>query len=667
MAQYTLDLTGTPYAGQTLTGRLGYTIYAAPPVVATLWIDHSLEADAGLDLAIEAACALVDRLDDTVDALALGVYGGYNAVAVTRYLPLAPYLGPVGEDEENHPVRWDPVAVKAMLRGSSFGERIFHDLLSPTVGETTWFPQTIGDIVTVLRQTELGPTAAFKALDIFLQSGSALGHTGEVPALTGEYDLAYRAWAASGGAGNVLTIGTPTDDVADYVTALVRSGRGRQRTITSLDDLDALATWDYAHSGAVLANWTTDGITAGETTDTYTVEIPDGAFDDARLRVEWTVRADTGPAPTIADFSASLGFLTEGQPVTITWATADATEVTLTRSDTDEAVTLAADGTLTLTPSGVPSTTLTLTAAGATDPDAVDTLTLTLAPQPLLLAFGVQGDPAGITRQLSPAGDLTVGVPLRAAVTAQWSVTGAASLTLTPGGAQTITAGAASGTLAYTASTVGHTQTLVIAAIGRYGATETHTITLRTIAVPIDEDAELPDEETQEPKYGYVSLAQATDYFAARLGADAWTEASEASRIAALLTATKAIDRQRYTGAKTVAAQALAFPRTGLTDHERLAVATDVVPQDVQDAQCEEALARLVLLSYEAQLSAAQATALTGVKREKLGDAEREYFDPSKNPAALHRPEMLAEPALISPVAIRLLSPYFLRIPTKVW
>jgi hypothetical protein len=165
----------------------------------------------------------------------------------------------------------------------------------------------------------------------------------------------------------------------------------------------------------------------------------------------------------------------------------------------------------------------------------------------------------------------------------------------------------------------------------------------------------------------YISLADAATYFAARLGSTAWTAATEAQRTAALLTAAKAIDRQRYMGTKTATTQAQQFPRTGLCTHDKVDVPPTSVPGDVRDAQCEEALARLVLLGYEAQLSTAQATALSGIKREKIGDAEVEYFDPGQNPATLHRPEMLAEPTLLSPVAIRLLAPYFLRVPTKVW
>ncbi len=84
----------------------------------------------------------------------------------------------------------------------------------------------------------------------------------------------------------------------------------------------------------------------------------------------------------------------------------------------------------------------------------------------------------------------------------------------------------------------------------------------------------------------YVTEAEATAYVADRLHADAWTEATEGNRQKALLMACKLLDGHiLWTGYKTDDAQALAWPRIGVTG-----VTMDVVPASVGIAQMELAL-----------------------------------------------------------------------------
>jgi len=89
----------------------------------------------------------------------------------------------------------------------------------------------------------------------------------------------------------------------------------------------------------------------------------------------------------------------------------------------------------------------------------------------------------------------------------------------------------------------------------------------------------------------YVSVANADTYFSLALHAATWTAAVTATKESALVTAARMLDRQNWQGAKTVEAQAMMWPRTGLVDKYGIAVPSATVPQAVIDAQCELALA----------------------------------------------------------------------------
>ena len=81
----------------------------------------------------------------------------------------------------------------------------------------------------------------------------------------------------------------------------------------------------------------------------------------------------------------------------------------------------------------------------------------------------------------------------------------------------------------------------------------------------------------------YVSVADADEYMASRLYADAWGSADATDKAKAIMMATRAIDRLLLAGRPADTEQELAFPRDGQDD----------VPQAVVDATCEEALAIL--------------------------------------------------------------------------
>lgn len=89
----------------------------------------------------------------------------------------------------------------------------------------------------------------------------------------------------------------------------------------------------------------------------------------------------------------------------------------------------------------------------------------------------------------------------------------------------------------------------------------------------------------------YQTAATATTYFNDSIRALDWEVIDSEKKDQLLITATRMIDRQRWQGAKTSEAQALAFPRTGLTDKEGNAVDSGSVPQAVIEAQAELAFA----------------------------------------------------------------------------
>jgi len=113
----------------------------------------------------------------------------------------------------------------------------------------------------------------------------------------------------------------------------------------------------------------------------------------------------------------------------------------------------------------------------------------------------------------------------------------------------------------------------------------------------------------------YVTLEEANEYLAGAFKADAWTEASEADREAALITASRQIDRQPLRGAKAAADQPLQFPRAGQVG----------VPREVKAAVCEQAIFLLRQSEYDRKRELA---IQQGVGSVTIGDAS-ETIDPA--------------------------------------
>lgn len=87
----------------------------------------------------------------------------------------------------------------------------------------------------------------------------------------------------------------------------------------------------------------------------------------------------------------------------------------------------------------------------------------------------------------------------------------------------------------------------------------------------------------------YVSAGDADAYFGDRPYATDWDSVPDGEAL--LRMAARMLDGQRYAGTIASAAQAMAWPRVGVTDIEGRTIAADVIPQAIKDAQCELALA----------------------------------------------------------------------------
>lgn len=134
----------------------------------------------------------------------------------------------------------------------------------------------------------------------------------------------------------------------------------------------------------------------------------------------------------------------------------------------------------------------------------------------------------------------------------------------------------------------------------------------------------------------YGSYDEALAYLAAHANSTNWDSAETEDRNKSLVSATRMLDRANWQGQKTSSSQALEFPRTGLTDKDGNAVASDAVPTLVEEA-CYE-LALQILGDAEIQDSASSGD---NIKKLKAGSVSIENFRPTEGryprfPQAVH-------------------------------
>lgn len=120
------------------------------------------------------------------------------------------------------------------------------------------------------------------------------------------------------------------------------------------------------------------------------------------------------------------------------------------------------------------------------------------------------------------------------------------------------------------------------------------------------------------------AVADADGYFGARLGAASWTAATTLSKQQALVSATRMLDRRAtFSGTKTVAAQALQWPRDSATRCGE-AVTDGTIPNEIVYGMFELALSLLV----DADIQNA-ANNGSNVESVKAGSAGVSFFVPT--------------------------------------
>lgn len=129
----------------------------------------------------------------------------------------------------------------------------------------------------------------------------------------------------------------------------------------------------------------------------------------------------------------------------------------------------------------------------------------------------------------------------------------------------------------------------------------------------------------------YGTLAGALAYHTAR-GNAAWSAGTvtDPQREAAILRASEALDGiygPRFTGRKASRAQDRAWPRVGAVDH----CADDAIPEGETPAEVETATYALALAELTSPGSSTPTLTLgKSVKRQKVGNIEREFFSPEE-------------------------------------
>lgn len=122
----------------------------------------------------------------------------------------------------------------------------------------------------------------------------------------------------------------------------------------------------------------------------------------------------------------------------------------------------------------------------------------------------------------------------------------------------------------------------------------------------------------------YATNSDADDYFADRLHATAWTDASESDQDAALIMATRGIDALCYRGTAGSSTQALQFPRTGLKLPTGYSTTADAIPRLIKEATYEYAL---VLLNSAADATLEREQVTEGLKELKAGPVTLKFRD----------------------------------------
>ena len=87
----------------------------------------------------------------------------------------------------------------------------------------------------------------------------------------------------------------------------------------------------------------------------------------------------------------------------------------------------------------------------------------------------------------------------------------------------------------------------------------------------------------------YASIAEADAYFAGKFGGESWEVLDADQKTRLLITASRRIDAERFSGVKTPSTASLQWPRSGMIDNDGNPVTSTNVPSLVKMATFEQA------------------------------------------------------------------------------
>lgn len=128
------------------------------------------------------------------------------------------------------------------------------------------------------------------------------------------------------------------------------------------------------------------------------------------------------------------------------------------------------------------------------------------------------------------------------------------------------------------------------------------------------------------PANSYQTIAAITIYADGSVNGGDWLAAEELEQQRAAIEATRIIDRENWAGGRTSPTQDLAFPRTGLSDKEGVALADDQIPPDILAAHSELSMA--LVSSAGARSGAGTADNVKSITTNK---SRVEFFKPGEN------------------------------------
>lgn len=120
----------------------------------------------------------------------------------------------------------------------------------------------------------------------------------------------------------------------------------------------------------------------------------------------------------------------------------------------------------------------------------------------------------------------------------------------------------------------------------------------------------------------YITLSDANDYFDSRYGNDLWS-LSDADAQRLLVSATRRIDIERYSGIKANESQSLQMPRNVISNRDGYPYTSTTIPLNLKNAVCE--LAYFILQADERKLSEVELHDIEFIESDELGPLKNKY------------------------------------------